>query len=185
MIRWTHVAAGAALLLGTTFGAGADTLEAQQRNFVLGAGVGAVFPTGELSDAYETGLHLDVHVEFPTLGTLPIGMRAEGGFQRFSHDDESLRFLSGRLNAIIPFALAPDARPYLIAGGGIYNVSGDFPHGDHTHEEDAENLFGINVGVGVTYAIGGLNTFVEARFHNLFEDGESIRFIPLTLGLRF
>lgn len=185
MTRWTHALAGFTLVLGTVVAGAPGELEAQQRSAVFGIGVGAVFPAGELSEAYEAGLHVDAHAEFPTLGGLPFGLRAEGGFQRFSDSDDSLRFLSGRLNAIVPFAVAPDARPYLVAGGGIYNVSGDFAHGDHTHAGDAENLFGINVGIGVTYAIGGLNTFVEARFHNLFDDGESMRFIPLTLGLRF
>ena len=184
MKNWTHLAAGVALFVGAAFGA-ADEAEAQQRNFVFGASTGAVFPTGELSDVYEAGLHLDAHLEFPTLGALPFGLRAEAGWQRFSHDDDALRFLSGRVNAILPFAVAPDATPYLVAGLGMYNLDGHFPHGDHTHADESETLFGINVGVGVTYPIGGLNTFVEARFHNLFDDGESFRFVPLSLGIRF
>jgi opacity protein-like surface antigen len=171
------------LALALSLALGATGLEAQQRNFTVGLGAGAVFPVGDLSDTFETGLHLDGLLETSSLAGLPFGVRGEVGYQRFAEDDFTFRFLSGRLNAVIPFATAPDARPYLIAGGGVYNVKGELDHGGHTHD-DAETLFGINVGVGINYAIGGLNTFVEARFHNVFDD-EALRFIPLTLGIRF
>ena len=173
-----------ALSLSLALTLGAAEAEAQQRNFSVGLATGAVFPVGDLSDAYETGLHLDGLVETSSLAGLPFGVRGEVGFQRFADGDETLRFLSGRVNAVIPFATAPDARPYLIAGGGVYNVKGELDHGGHTHGGDAENLFGVNLGVGINYTLGGLSTFVEVRFHNVFDD-EALRFIPLSLGIRF
>jgi len=176
-----RIAAASLLVLAL----GAGSLEAQQRNFTVGVSGGAVFPVGDLSDAFETGLQVGGLIETATVGALPFGVRGEADYLTFSAGDESARFLSGRLNAVLPFMTAPDARPYLIAGGGLYNFKAELDHGDHAHGGDAENLFGVNVGVGINYAIGGMNTFVEARFHNVFDDGEALRFIPLTIGIRF
>lgn len=173
------LALAAALLL-----LGASGLEAQQRSFTVGGSLGTVFPVGELSDVYETALHFDAHVELPNVGNLPFGVRLDGGYIGFSEGNDSLRSLSGRLNAVVPFATAPDARPYLIVGLGIYNMDGDFPHDGHTDEE-SETLFGVNFGLGFSYRAGGLNLFVESRFHNVFEDDEALRFIPLSIGIRF
>jgi opacity protein-like surface antigen len=176
-----------ALSLSLALTLGAAEAEAQQRNFSVGLATGAVFPMGDLSDAYETGLHLDGLVETSSLGGLPFGVRGEVGYLRFSEGDFSTRFLSGRVNAVIPFATAPDARPYLLAGGGLYNVKGELNDVLLTVLNgggDSENRFGINLGVGINYTLGGLDTFVEARYHNVFRD-EALRFIPLSLGIRF
>ncbi len=172
----TRAAAAAALLLA--FGAG--TAEAQTRAFTVGVGGGAVFPVGDLSDAYGTGFDVSGLFEFATLGTLPMGFRAEAGFQTFSDGDLSTRFISGRANAVLPILTAPDASPYLIGGLGLYNGRTEVGN-----EDFSENDLGINVGAGVNYAIGGMNTFVELRFHNVFGDGASARFVPFTLGIRF
>jgi hypothetical protein len=175
MISLPRIAAASILVLAL----GAGSLEAQQRNFTVGVSGGAVFPVGNLSDAFETGLQVGGLIETATLGALPFGVRGEADYLTFSEGDLSSRFLSGRVNAVLPFMTAPDARPYIIAGGGLYNVR--FENGT----ADSENRLGINAGVGINYAIGGMNTFVEGRFHNVFTDGDALRFIPLTIGIRF
>lgn len=175
-----------ALSLSLSLAMGAAEVEAQQRNLSVGLSTGAVFPVGDLSDVFETGLHLDGLVETSSLAGLPFGVRGELGYLRFSEGGFTTRFLSGRVNAVIPFATAPDARPYLIAGGGLYNVKGE-RHDvllDVNDDGESNSRFGINLGVGTNYTLRGLDTFVEARFHSVFDD-EALRFFPLTLGIRF
>lgn len=178
MPRVLNFLGGAALLLFL-----ASAAEAQERALAFGVSGGVSFPLGEIGDEFDPGYHLTGLLEL-TPGGLPFALRGEGVFQRFSHEDDYLRHLAGRLNAVIPFAVAPDARPYLIVGAGVYNSKEVVDHGDHTHD-DAETFLGVNVGVGIHWAIGRLNTFVESRFHNVFDDVHAQRFIPLTIGIRF
>ncbi|CAN5704025.1 hypothetical protein BH23GEM11_BH23GEM11_17070 [soil metagenome] len=172
----SRIAAASLLFLAL----GAGSLEAQQRNFTVGVSGGAVFPVGDLSDLFETGLQVGGLVETASLGGLPFGVRGEADYLTFSEGALSSRFLSGRVNAVLPFMTAPDARPYFIAGAGLYNVRFETGASD-----TSDSRVGINAGVGINYAIGGLNTFVEGRFHNVFTDDDSLRFIPLTIGIRF
>ena len=160
-------------------------LHAQDRSFAFGLGGGATFPLGEIADEFDAGLHINALMQSGSLGSLPFGLRGEVGYQTFSHDDDTLRHIVGRLNAVLPFARRADAQPYLIAGVGLYNSKEETDHGDHTHGGEAENFFGLNAGVGIRWTLAGLNTFVEARFHNVFDDHHTQRFIPFSLGILF
>jgi hypothetical protein len=50
---------------------------------------------------------------------------------------------------------------------------------------DAETDFGINGGVGLEFTLTGMSTFLEARYVNVFTEGESTAFIPITFGILF
>ncbi len=50
--------------------------------------------------------------------------------------------------------------------------------------EESETDFGINGGAGFDFVAGSLSLFVEGRFHNVFTEGESSNFIPITVGVR-
>ncbi|TVP44019.1 MAG: hypothetical protein EA350_12490 [Gemmatimonadales bacterium] len=175
MVSLPRIAAASLLVLAL----GAGSLEAQQRGFTVGVSGGAVFPVGDRFEAFETGLQVGGLIETARLGGLPFGVRGEADYLTFSEGDFSSRFISGRVNAVLPFMTAPDARPYFILGAGLYNVDHDIG------PSESENRMGVNAGVGISYAIGGMDTFVEGRFHNVFSDGDSFRFIPLTIGIRF
>jgi len=169
-----------ALLAGSFQGA-----EAQERSVIFGVTGGTSFLTGELADEFDTGLHINGLVQTNRLGSLPFGLRGEVGYQKFTHDDDSLTHLLGRVSAVIPFATRPDAQPYLFAGVGIYNTKEETDHGDHAHGGEAENLFGFGGGVGVRWRLGGVNLLVETGFHNVRDEAHPQRFIPLTLGIVF
>jgi len=159
--------------------------EAQERSVIFGVTGGTSFLTGELAEEFDTGLHINGLVQLNNLGSLPFGLRGEVGYQKFSHDDDSLTHLLGRVSAIIPFATRPDAQPYFFAGAGIYNSKEETDHGDHSHGGEAENFVGFGGGVGVRYRLGGLNLLVETGFHNVRDDHHPQRFIPLTVGITF
>ncbi len=42
----------------------------------------------------------------------------------------------------------------------------------------------INVGAGFDFKAGGAGLFAEGRFHDVFTDGENLKFIPITVGVR-
>jgi len=180
--RFWLMAGGLALAV---LAAGGAELGAQERPVLFGVGGGVAFPLGEIADEFDAGLHANVFLQTGTLGALPVALRAEGGIQRLSRDDDSLRNLAARVNAVLPFATRPDAAPYLIAGVGLYNTKeevGDHGSGDHA---ESENFLGVNVGVGVRWSLGGLRTFVEARYHSVFDDVHTQHIIPLTIGITF
>jgi hypothetical protein len=174
MNRWTTVLGGSLLLLSL---ATAQEAEAQARFGVAG---GVSFPMGEIGEEFDTGFHLGGIFE-TRLQALPFPLRAELGFQRFTHDDDKLTHLTAVLNAVFPVG----DRAYLLGGLGLYNTKEESDHGDHSHD-DAENLLGFNVGVGFQLPVGGLNLSVESRFHNVLDpDHGGQRFIPLSVAIRF
>jgi len=142
--------------LGTTIllAALASEALAQDRSIVFGASGGVTFPIGDLADDVEVGFHLNGLVQSERIGGLPFGLRGEAGYQSFSHDDDTLRHIVGRINAIVPFAGRPDAQPYLIGGLGLYNSKAETDHGDHAHGGEAENFAGINFGAGIRFHPG-------------------------------
>jgi hypothetical protein len=168
MNNWKAVIAVAGTLVAITAAEGA----AQVNLSVAG---GPSFPTG--SDQHlDTGFNVQLSAGF-SLPLLPFGVRADGAFNRFTEDHGNFDVLSGTLNGLIRLPL-PGISPYLIAGGGLYSVK------DEAHGDERETNFGVNGGVGVRLPLPGLSVFAEARYHAPFGD-EAVRFIPVSLGIRF
>jgi hypothetical protein len=74
------------------------------------------------------------------------------------------------------------AKPYLVTGGGIYNIKAD------TAGAKSKNDFGFNAGVGATFGLRRLAGFIEARYHGISRDaadGGNVQFVPVTIGLMF
>ncbi len=170
----------AALTLGVV--AFAAPLQAQGPQFLLGAGLG--LPLGEFGDFAKTGFHGTAGVAIAP-ASLPVGLRLDGTFSHFGteFDDVSWRTLSLTGNAVYNFKTAETSRiaPYLIGGVGLYNNKAT---GDGAEGAESETDFGINAGAGFNVAAGAASVFVEGRFHNVFTDGNSQQFIPLTVGVR-
>jgi hypothetical protein len=51
--------------------------------------------------------------------------------------------------------------------------------------ENSTTKFGLNAGAGFDFKAGGAGLFIEGRFHDVFTEGEDVKFIPVTLGIRF
>jgi hypothetical protein len=167
----------------------APTLRAQGAEFSIGGG--ATVPLGTFSDAAKTGFHGLVAVSFAP-SSFPLGIQIDGMYQRLKQDeafagDRSIQFLQGTANVIYKFKTSEDSqfRPYLIGGVGIYNaklVGGDDVAGPG--EGNTETDFGLNAGAGFDIKAGGIGLFLEGRFHDVLNEGEDSRFIPITLGIR-
>lgn len=179
-----------ALLLAAVL-AGAPSASAQ-KSYAIGVAAGAGIPTGKFNDAYSTGYGITA---FIGLGVpdLPAGIRFDGIYHQFSGrtvtpagggaavDNPDLRLIGALGNLLFTFP-GTTAKPYLIAGGGFYNTKADLSGAK------SRNDFGFSAGLGATFGIGPLGMVIEARYHGISretDDGGSIHFVPVTLGVMF
>ena len=165
----------AALTLGVV--ALAAPLHAQTAQFSLGGSLG--IPLGDFDDVAKMGFHALAAATIKP-ASMPVSFQVDGNFAHFSTevDGVSDRMLFATGNAVYNFKTAPTSRlhPYIIGGVGIYN--------NKFTDIDATTDFGINAGAGFDVAAGGASLFVEGRFHDVFTDGSSMQFVPLTVGVR-
>lgn len=160
-----------------------------QRTYALGLGGGASIPVGKLSDAQNTGYHGMVVLAVGS-AELPIGVRLDGIYNNLANNNlpagsgaasADLRIAGGLLNLVFTFP-GTTAKPYLIAGGGLYSTKSDVPGAK------AKNDFGFNAGLGTTFGFGPFAAFLESRYHTISRDaadGGVVQFVPITVGLLF
>jgi hypothetical protein len=160
--------------LAIVAGATAAPLAAQGVRFGVGGG-----PTFVLEDGGGTDFHAMGTVAFGGGDDLPVSFRVDGQYQL----GDAANVLSGTGNVVYAFSVSEETkfRPYLIGGLGIYNINPDL------EDADSETKFGINAGAGFTVPVGQGTTrlFGEARFHNVFTEGESLNLLPITIGIMF
>jgi hypothetical protein len=179
----------AALAVGMLLGAPA--LRAQGAEFSLGGGVGV--PLGTFDDNANIGWHGLAAISFVPNGW-PVGIQIDGSYQQFSLDDDVVvgfsglknRLLLGTGNIVFKFKSSEEStfRPYLIGGGGVYNskITGSDDPNDVIPGGTTD--FGVNVGAGFDFKAGSAGLFVEGRFHDIMQDGEDTKFVPITVGIR-
>jgi hypothetical protein len=179
----------AALAVGMLLGAPA--LHAQGAEFSLGGGVGV--PLGTFDDNANIGWHGLAAISFVPNGW-PVGIQIDGSYQQFSLDDDVVvgfsglknRLLMGTGNIVFKFKSSEEStfRPYLIGGGGVYNskITGSDDPNDVLPGGTTD--FGVNVGAGFDFKAGSAGLFVEGRFHDIMQDGEDTKFVPITVGIR-
>jgi hypothetical protein len=176
MIRFVR----SAVLISAVALAASASSAAAQVNFSLGAG--PTIGIGDLGDATDMGYHAQLSAGF-AVPVLPVGLRADGMFTRLpfaGEGDGNYQVISGTLNAVVNIP-SVGITPYLIGGVGFYNSKFDFDEADSESDTD----LGVNVGAGIRFGLPGLGVFAEARLHNIFGDGDSVRMVPITLGVRF
>jgi hypothetical protein len=170
---------------------GAPALRAQGAEFSLGGGVG--LPLDQFDSTAKVGWHGLAAVSFVPTGW-PVGIQIDGSYQQFNLDDEAFpgfsglknRLIMGTGNIVFKFKTSEESsfRPYLIGGAGVYNskITGADDPGDVL--PGGETKFGLNAGAGFDIKTSGIGLFVEGRFHNVFFEGDNLKFIPITLGIR-
>jgi hypothetical protein len=159
-----------------------------QKTYALGIGGGAAIPVGKLSNTQTTGFNGVVALALG-VAELPIGVRFDGIYNSFSRKNitspptntYSFR-IAGILGNLIYAFPGTTAKSYIVAGGGLYNTKFDIAG------TKSENHWGLNAGVGVTFAVGPLASFLESRYHFISREptkGGVIHFVPITLGVMF
>ena len=171
------------LSIGLSLGLGATVLSAQTPvQFGLGGGVSV--PSGSFSNGLKTGWHGTALVQFMP-ATSPVGFRVDGSYNQMKFDGGGGKFqvIDGTANAVYEFKVSPETkiRPYLIGGGGVYNLKSKPDVGGSA----SQTKFGINGGAGFNFGSSATSFFVEGRFHNVFVTGSDFHYIPITAGVRF
>jgi hypothetical protein len=162
-----------------------------QRTYALGVGGGPAFPVGKLSQAQNTGYNGIIVLAVGAAET-PIGLRFDGIYNNLAKNttpvpegtgatSTDLRIAGGLLNLVFAFP-GTSAKPYLLAGGGLYSIKRDVPGAK------AKNDFGFNAGLGITFGLGPFAAFLESRYHTISRNetnGGVIQFVPITIGFLF
>ena len=164
--------------------AGTTNLVAQRAK--IGVGGGPTIPMGDFGDSFKTGWHGQVNVLFD-LPALPFDIRVDGQYGEHKVDasvsSDKAKLITGMVGAQLP--LGPPgspAKPYLTGGVGITNF--DFDSGSPGVSGSSSD-FMIGGGGGVTFSVGSVSLFVEARLMNVFSEGSSTTFLPITGGILF
>jgi hypothetical protein len=172
------------LAIGLSLSLGVPILSAQTPvQFGLGGGVS--IPTGSSSDGLKTGFHGMALVQFKP-ASVPVGFQIDGAFHqlKFEGGGGKSQVIDGTANVLYEFKTSEESmfRPYLIGGGGVYNVKDKFDVGGSV----SDTKFGLNGGAGFNIKSSGVGIFVEGRFHNVFlSNGPDFHMIPITAGVRF
>jgi outer membrane protein with beta-barrel domain len=149
---------------------------------------GLSVPMSDLSDYSNSGYNVNLGLAFGA-PIIPVGARIEGGFSSFegkggAASGTTTRIASATANAVLN--LGPTgAAPYLIGGLGIYNRRFS---SDLTDASDSKTSAGVNIGGGIRFPLGGISTFLEARYHVMLgnqEEGTNLQFIPISFGIQF
>lgn len=165
--------------------ASAATVAAQSVRF--GVGGGLISPLSDYKDADKTGWHALASAEFG-IPLSPVGIRVDGLYGQTKHqaplDNDGNTKLMGALASLvwkIPVS-APLVKPYVLAGGGFYNVKITIPS---QTVDTSESKFAYAFGAGLNVGVGPLHAFVEGRYVSIQTSGTSTKFIPVTVGLQF
>jgi hypothetical protein len=169
---------------------------AAQARAIIGAGLSV--PVGDFADESGGAAEAGGGTVLAGIEWLPqgrsFGLRVDGAYNRFCTSaceqaagdlDVRYRFVNANLSGLVEFPVGGEGafRPYMIAGVGLYNYRLE---GDDVAAGagDSETDFGLNGGLGVTWALGRVGLFAEGRFHNVFATDDDLQYIPVMLGAR-
>ena len=173
-MRTSILVVAAVGVLGVAPGGNAEA----QARFSVAGGIAA--PMSDLGDVADLGYNVGAGLNFGA-GRLPMSARVEGGLNSFGLKDlpENVRILNATVNAVVNLGQQTES-PYLIGGLGLYNSK--------FGNAGSENALGVNLGGGLRFLIGDLNTFFEARYHAMLGEagaGANLQFVPITVGVMF
>ena len=165
---------------------GAGTV-AQAQRVRFGIGGGLVRPTTDYSNVDKTGWHVLGKVDFK-VPMSPIGLRVDGLYGQTTHNavysiDGNTKLIGALANVVLNIPMtAPLVQPYVLAGGGAFNVKISAPS---QGVDTSETKFAFGAGAGASFGAGPVHFFVEGRYLSVRESGGSTNFLPVTAGVTF
>ncbi len=184
---------------------GASVAAAQGSSIIdpisIGVSGGVSVPTGDLAngDGRLTGVNTGYNITGSlgvALPVVPFSLRADVAYNGFGTKNltfaqgspvtgpynADVRILGFTANVIFPIHIpVPVVRPYLIGGGGVYNVRTSPTTGSSTSQSN----FGFNIGAGVSVPFILFDGFIEARYHDVSQNHADLSFVPITVGVMF
>jgi len=155
----------------------------------FGIAGGATVPVSDISDFSKTGWHAGALVE-AGVPLFPWGLRIDAMWNQLGKKETDIgtvknRIIDGTVNAAYSFGGLSTTKFYLIGGLGIYNRRFS---SDLTNDANSKTSAGVNVGGGIRFPLGGLTTFLEARYHVMLgnqDEATNLQFIPISFGVQF
>ena len=144
----------------------------------FGVGGGLTMPIGTYGDFGKAGWHALGVLQFP-IGQSPLHGRVDAMYGQTSHDVGSgSTTLTGATGDLVYHIgdRAASVRPYILGGVGFYNVDAG---------GGSESKFAFGAGGGILFSIGTMHAFLEGRYMSVQTSGNSLSFLPITLGLLF
>ncbi len=160
------------------------------RTVSLGISGGMSLPMGDFADGYDAGYNVTGHVYFKP-STMKLALRGDVSYDSWkgkgstSVVDANQSSLGLTGNGLFYLGESSAAmRPYLVVGGGMYRSKSTAT----VANVEVSNTYwdpGIQGGLGISFALSGFNTFVEAKYVNVFGENDSFNFVPISFGVRF
>lgn len=182
-MRFTKFFAVAAIAATAAAGtAGAQASVTATKPLSIGVSGGASLPTGDLGNVSNTGWNLNGHLGLAS-PAMPISFRGDVGYNNWGAKDFSGNRHAWNLtgNAVYDIPQATGVSPYILGGLGAYKMgasAGSISSSDSWR-------FGFQVGGGVKLPLSGFNTFIEAKYVQVNQDGGNAQFVPITFGVMF
>ena len=147
----------------------------------FGVGGGVTLPMGTYGDVDKAGYHLLGLIQLP-ISRSPIHLRFDAMYGQTSHKSG---FGSGKTTltgatADLVYHLGDhmaSVRPYILGGLGLYNA--DFGGGS------SQTKLAFGFGGGILFGVGTMHAFLEGRYMSVQTSGNSVSFIPISLGVMF
>lgn len=120
------------------------------------------------------------NIAFPAIApTCTVVCATPAGPGGYNADVRVLAYMANLVYAL-PWRTAL-IRPYVLGGGGVYNVVQEPTFGDNYSQTNA----GYDLGAGATLPLGVFKTFIEARYQRVNQHSGSVAFMPISLGVEF
>lgn len=163
----------------------------------FGISAGASVPLSSFGDGVNTGYNVGglVNIGIPLS---PLGFRGEVGWNHFDLSDNgtsgNVRMIDGAANVVLAPSTIMTAKPYFIAGLGVYHVKTTVDRsvitpglGSIATGSTSDTRLGFNGGIGFAFGLGSVGTIVEARYVtvNGTNGGKSLSFVPISFGITF
>lgn len=182
---YTLLVAGLAMMPAALHAQSAKTVS-------VGASGGLSLPMGDLSDGYESGFTVAGHIFLKPASLTKVSFRGDVSYDKWEASsvvgnvlNVSQSTLGFTGNAL--FALGGGSggmQPYLLGGGGMYRSSSSASVAGLSGSRSSTNA-GLQGGAGIEFKLAGFSTFAEAKFVNIFADGGSVNYVPITFGVKF
>jgi opacity protein-like surface antigen len=143
-------------------------------------------PQGDTKDFFDNGWHGGALVvwNFPVV---PVGLRVDASYHKFDASDPAVggdaEVIAGTGNVVVGFR-AILLKPYFVGGVGYYRL--DFSDASFPSAfRGKQNETGWNAGAGISISLRKIDLTVEARYHSVDTEGETFKFVPISIGLVF
>ncbi|MEO8349598.1 MAG: outer membrane beta-barrel protein [Acidobacteriota bacterium] len=148
---------------------------------------GATLPQSDAKDAFDNGWHGGGLLVF-NIPVIPVGLRIDAAYHKLDSLASAVstgdaEILAATANVTVGFRLLV-LKPYVVGGVGYYRL--DFSNESFPSAFSGTNYeTGWNAGAGVSISLRKIDIFIEARYHSVSTDGESFKFVPVSVGIVF